>query len=59
MKGTPLNKSKHFDNLKNLSKGVPAECEYIQVTQLLGFYHIFFFDTEFIDVSSSIWSEHY
>ena len=31
MKGTALHKSKHFDNLKNLSKSVPAECEYIQV----------------------------
>jgi len=30
MKGTPLHKSKHFDNLKNLSKSLPAECEYIQ-----------------------------
>jgi len=30
MKGTAMHKSKHFDNLKNLSKGVPAECEYIQ-----------------------------
>jgi len=31
MKGTPLNKSMHFENLKNLSKSVPADCDFIQV----------------------------
>jgi hypothetical protein len=31
MKGTPLHKSKHFENLKNLSKALPAECDFIQV----------------------------
>ena len=31
MKGTPLHKSMHFENLKNLSKSVPADCDVIQV----------------------------
>jgi hypothetical protein len=31
MKGTPLHKSNHFENLKNLSKALPAECDFIQV----------------------------
>ncbi len=35
MKGTPLHKSKHFENLKNLSKALPAECDFIQVRNAL------------------------
>ena len=35
MKGTPLHKSKHFENLKNLSKALPAECDFIQVPVVL------------------------
>jgi len=31
MKGTPMNKSMHFENLKNLSKSVPADCDFIHV----------------------------
>ena len=31
MKGTPMHKSMHFENLKNLSKSVPADCDVIQV----------------------------
>jgi len=31
MKGTPMNKSLHFENLKNLSKSVSADCDFIQV----------------------------
>ena len=31
MKGTPMHKSMHFENLKNLSKSVPADCDFIQV----------------------------
>ena len=34
MKGTPMHKSMHFENLKNLSKSVPADCDIIQVSQL-------------------------
>lgn len=33
MKGTPLHKSKHFENLKNLSKALPAECDFIQANE--------------------------
>ena len=29
LKGEPLHKSKHFENLKNLSKTVPAECNMV------------------------------
>ena len=35
MKGTPMHKSMHFENLKNLSKSVPADCDIIQVSQLI------------------------
>ena len=31
MKGTPLHKSMHFENLKNLSKSMAADCDVIQV----------------------------
>jgi len=31
MKGTPMHKSMHFENLKNLSKSVPADCDFIHV----------------------------
>ena len=31
MKGTPMHKSMHFENLKNLSKSVPADCDFIKV----------------------------
>ena len=31
MKGTPMHKSMHFENLKNLCKSVPADCDVIQV----------------------------
>merc|ERR1719318_2059733 len=30
MKGTPMPKSMHFENLKNLSKSVSADCDFIQ-----------------------------
>ena len=31
MKGTPMHKSMHFENLKNLSKSMAADCDVIQV----------------------------
>eukprot|EP00096_Caligus_rogercresseyi_P010970 TRINITY_DN416_c0_g2_i2.p1 TRINITY_DN416_c0_g2~~TRINITY_DN416_c0_g2_i2.p1 ORF type:complete len:809 (-),score=243.81 TRINITY_DN416_c0_g2_i2:551-2977(-) len=33
LKGEPLHKSKHFENLKNLSKTVPAECNMVHANR--------------------------
>ena len=33
MKGTPMTKSMHFDNLKNLSKSVSSDCDFIHANR--------------------------